>query len=624
MFGLSFLYPLFLLGAAAAAVPIVLHLLRESPPKVRFSAVRFLNNTRITSGRRDLRNLVLLALRVAALVLLAFSFARPFAGAAADAAAVTIVAMDTSFSMSAPGQFDRAVRLARDAVNAAAPDAAVGVIAFSDEAEVVSPVSLNRPEALAAIDKLQPGAGGTQYAGALDRAADLIASRSGRVVVVTDLQAQGWQRSHQTAIPESIDVEVADAGAPAGNLAITDVRQEGSTAVAVIRNAGSAARSGQARLSIDERASGTAGFTVSPGVSTEVRFEAPLPSLLTGGALSVSIDDDEGFRADDVRYLALNRPAPLKVLAITSHRAQSEAFYLERALLAANDRRAFEWTQVSAGSVDGPEKLTPYAVVLLLSVQGLNRRGADAVRAYVQSGGGVFVVAGPDMLPDSVRRTVGEDLRLRLSALPQASLAFAPVDLRHPIFRAFGASVGDLGRVEITRAVRIAEDGGGHVLARFSNGLPALIELETSSGRILCFASDLNRIWNDFPLHPTFVPFVHEAVRYLGAARPEPDAYLVSDAPAGVPRRPGVHVRAGTGGPAGSRRVAVNVDTSESDLTRQDAEQFARSIPRSDAVRDAGDTQQYNEEENRQGLWRYGVMLMVAVLVVESVVGRSK
>src|SRR4029450_9532484 len=109
---LSFLSPLFLVGAVAAAVPIVLHLLKREPEaRVRFSAVRLLKRAPVEhTQRRHLRELILLALRVTALVLLALAFARPFfaSGAAVASSGVTVVALDTSYSMSAPGRFERA------------------------------------------------------------------------------------------------------------------------------------------------------------------------------------------------------------------------------------------------------------------------------------------------------------------------------------------------------------------------------------------------------------------------------------------------------------------------------------------------------------------------------------
>ncbi|RPJ81906.1 MAG: hypothetical protein EHM13_09735, partial [Acidobacteria bacterium] len=71
--GLGFLAPAFLLGALAAAIPIVLHLLRRRPDSVfAFSAVRLLRPApRREARRRRLRNLLLLGLRVAVLLLLA-------------------------------------------------------------------------------------------------------------------------------------------------------------------------------------------------------------------------------------------------------------------------------------------------------------------------------------------------------------------------------------------------------------------------------------------------------------------------------------------------------------------------------------------------------------------------
>ncbi|MGH9331833.1 MAG: BatA domain-containing protein, partial [Vicinamibacterales bacterium] len=104
----SFLYPAFLLGAIAAAVPIVLHLIkREAAPEVRFSAVRLLRRAPTEQSRwHRLREWLLLASRVAAILLLAAAFARPYlAAGAGPGSTVTIVAVDTSLSMGAPGRF---------------------------------------------------------------------------------------------------------------------------------------------------------------------------------------------------------------------------------------------------------------------------------------------------------------------------------------------------------------------------------------------------------------------------------------------------------------------------------------------------------------------------------------
>src|SRR5262249_40542153 len=91
---MSFLAPLFLAATAAAAVPVVLHLLeRHTDRRVRFAAVALLRDAPVEhAARRRLRQWLLLALRVAALVLLAVVFARPFFPAAsARGARLTVV-----------------------------------------------------------------------------------------------------------------------------------------------------------------------------------------------------------------------------------------------------------------------------------------------------------------------------------------------------------------------------------------------------------------------------------------------------------------------------------------------------------------------------------------------------
>jgi hypothetical protein len=131
---MSFLYPAFLLGALAVAIPVVLHFLRrEVAPEVPFSAVRLLHRPPVPRGRRRrLRDLLLLVARAAALLLLSAAFARPYVKGAAASSALRIVAIDRSFSMGAPGAFAHALEIARRAVDEAGTGEGVGVIAFDD------------------------------------------------------------------------------------------------------------------------------------------------------------------------------------------------------------------------------------------------------------------------------------------------------------------------------------------------------------------------------------------------------------------------------------------------------------------------------------------------------------
>jgi hypothetical protein len=193
-----------------------------------------------------------------------------------------------------------------------------------------------------------------------------------------------------------------------------------------------------------------------------------------------------------------------------------------------------------------------------------------------------------------------------------------PSDLRHPIFQAFGARAGALSLVKFRRVASL--DGPAcQTLARFNSGEPALLECMAGEGRVLALASDLGNAWNDFPLHASFVPFVHESIRYLAGPRLQTLEFSPGTVPPGAVAEPGFAVLS-PDSPA-PRRVAVNVDPSESDPARLSADEFRAAVTRLDNPAAAAAESTAARQEERQRLWQYLLGLMVAMLVAESVLG---
>lgn len=105
MHGLGFIHPGFLAAGLAVALPIVIHLLfRQKARRVDIGSVYFLRVVlRDQAHRRNIGRWLLLALRVAGVLLLASLFARPYWKAPESPAAgkATIVLIDRSASMGA-------------------------------------------------------------------------------------------------------------------------------------------------------------------------------------------------------------------------------------------------------------------------------------------------------------------------------------------------------------------------------------------------------------------------------------------------------------------------------------------------------------------------------------------
>jgi hypothetical protein len=611
---MSFLYPAFLIGALAVAVPVILHLLRRDvAPDVPFTAVRLLRRSPIErSRRRRLRDLILLAARVAALLLLAAAFARPYLSASAEPAPMLIVAIDRSFSMGAPGQFERARQLAGDAIDESGMNGLVALIAFDERAQTVSAPG-SAADARSALDSVQPGYGATRFGPLVEKALEVAAGARARLVVVSDLQRAGWENEQPALVPTSLVVETRDSGQPAANVAVTQVRVAADRITASVRNSGTTPASGRVRALLGGKEVAVAPLNV-PAVSIQdvvIPYRAPAQ-----GALGVAIDDPSGFPADNTRYVALD-PAPRPpVLVVGADRAQS-GFYLARALEAAEDDATFETRIGNAGSLaeTSSADLAKNAAVVVLSTRALDRRGRDALAAYVRAGGGLLVAAGPDVDVGVLASTMNWP---QMSAVEQDAgpVRLSPTDLRHPIFGPFGALAANLGQVRFDRTWRLRTDGWD-VAARFTDGSAAVIERREESGRVVIFASDLDRRWNDFPLHPSFVPFAIETLRYVAGSRDQRRDYLVAHAPAGARPEPGVYKA------ADGRSVAVNVDPRESASDRITVEEFTGMIQQVQTPEEAPREAQAQQNEGRQNLWRYGVALMLLVLVAESFVGRA-
>ncbi len=606
---MSFLYPLFLAGSIAIALPIALHLLRRDiAPDVPFTAVRLLRQSPVERvHRRSLRDLLLLLARIAALLLLAAAFARPYIQGAA-APNLRIVAIDRSFSMGGGDRFARALERARAAIDAAPGGERVAVIAFDDRADLLAEPG-SAADARLSLTGLQAGFGATRYSTVFDRVEELASGAPGRLVVVTDLQQSGWGDSAPPTLPAGWELEVQDVGPAAANVALTSIAVEPTRVRATIANSGSTGRSGNVRMLLDDRLAASGKYTVGPGATTDVSIPWQAPAA---GGLKVAIDDPGGLAADDERFAIVGGSERPKVLVVGSE--DRGGLFLVRAL-GSSGRDDVEVTQGSRLAEMSADRVSSYAAIALMSTRGLDRRGRDLIAAYVTAGGGLLIAASPDLDP-AILATVGEWQPALSAAEHGERTTLAATDLRHPIFRPFGALAANLGQVRFDRTWNVAPEGWS-VIGRFSNGSPALLERNMGQGRVVLFASDLDRRWNDFPLHPSFVPFAIEATRYVAGDRPRPGTYLVADVPAGVEPRPGI-IRQTDG-----RLVAVNVDPGESLREPTSVADFMDRVATS-AVPAAQLAQlQARQTEAQQGYWQYGLLVMLAALVAESIVGRS-
>jgi hypothetical protein len=618
--GLAFLAPWFLAGAVFAGVPLLLHLLsREQARPTPFSAVDFVPAREVRQARRRRpSDLLLLLLRVAAIALLALAFARPLVRTAAGGRPdlPTVVAVDVSASLSAPGAFARAQQLAREAIDGA-PAGPVGLVTYDETARVVVAPVADRGVAARALSGLRPTLAGTSHAAGLQAAARSLGEAPGRIVLVTDRQVSVDDATVVEAAAGSA-LEVRGVEAPAGNLAVTDVRPRPGAVTAVVQNFGGRARATRVSLDAGGRPGGSAVLEdLPPGAATAV--DLALPPGATG-AVRVSVEDGQGAGLDDERWAMLDGVEPLPVLVVGESDARGRPGFVQRALEAAVDSQDRPLLAVTArpgeaADLRDPARLAAYRVVVLVGGRGVDGAASRAVRRYAEGGGGVLVVAGPGSDARLVGSVAGPAVGAGTGDDAAWPAALAVADPRHPVIAALGPMAGQVAAVRADRGLRLATPGplAGGVLLAFTNGLPALVEVPAGPGRMLVLASGLERDASDLARHAVFPALALEAVRYLAGPADRRQDVSAAELGEAAPELPGV---VSVGSPP--RRVAVNVAPAESSLEALRPEAIGSLSVVAPAGRGEPARAGAAAAEAGQRAWRVVLGLMFALLVVES------
>lgn len=539
---MSFLAPLFLLGLAALAVPVLIHLTqRERKVVVAFPSLMFLRKIPYESvKRRRIRDWFLLALRAAALALIVAAFARPFVRGSALSAAVggardIVLLVDRSYSMGFGDSWRRAQRAAVQALADMTPADRASVVFFADTAELAVRSTPDRARAVAAIEAAAPGPGATRFGPALKLAASLLADSTlprKAAILVSDFQRAGWQPDDTLRLPGGATLSVLDI-APADdvNLALTPVTlrrapfqgQDRVQVTAGVLNRGAAARQGVAvQLEIDGREVQTLRVDVAAHASATVTF-APvaLTSPHTRAAVRLGPEVRDALPRDDVFYFVLSPATPVPVLTVVPAGRTDSLVYLSRAL-GIGEAPRFEASTQSVEAL-GAEALGRARLVIVHDAN-VDEPVATRLMAFVENGGGLLVAAGPRAgWPAPRRAWLPAALDNPVDRTRGAAAKLSALDYGHVVFEPFRRPrSGDFTTANFYayRALTVARDAT--VLARFDTGEPALVERSAGRGRAVVFASTFDLAWNDLALKPVFLPFVHQLARHLSNYREQP------------------------------------------------------------------------------------------------------
>jgi len=360
----SFVEWIFLLGGLAVAGPVIAHLLAKPRfRRVPFTMLRFLRSGQIESqSRRKLRDLLILLLRCAIIVLIAMLFAQPILHIRPKPQRtrnVHFLGLDNSMSMAysdgRDSYLDRMIESAVDYIHAAETDSVFNIypLASPAQAEYLAP-RLTRGSALAAVKSLKVSPASAkmgEFLSALGRANEGRATGDeGRatgdavhVLLASDFTPNTLKQLldvQEPAKAHSIDYRPIVSPEPVNNAAIIEAH---TSAVAGDRIGINVTIANYGQTEQNRRL--TAKVKASESVLTEVSL---LPNqqrvyqaqIDIGGTergqpsvpIELSLSPGDGLRQDDTFYLAVSTPQHKTLTIILAGAATDQMFLVGTAL----------------------------------------------------------------------------------------------------------------------------------------------------------------------------------------------------------------------------------------------------------------------------------------------------
>jgi len=562
---MSLLAPFYFAGALAIGLPILFHLIRRRPRgEVHFSSLMFLRPTPPRLTRRSrLDHWPLLLIRALALMLLAAAFTRPFIRSASYSDSELpsrrmVIVVDTSASMRRAGLWEQAKSKVDEILSDLRPGDELALVAFDnkpttllrfDQTSGISPSQV-RSSVTSLLASTTPSWAGTDLGRAISYAADLavtyepensvslsenpqdtsatdVPRRSGspQMILVTDMQAGSKIESLQVyAWPDQLSLDVRQVSSSQRNnasaqvLRVRDNEPQETDRVRVrVFNSGDADQSSYRVSWIDADGNPIDAMglpiQVPPGQSRVVQMPSPEPGVT---ALTLQGDDHD---FDNRWHVVSPQPESLTLLNLGTESADSPVpdprssllYYLQRVPLSTNRRKVKTQTMSPDQLTEAPE---PKNVPLVVVTEPCSANTAALLRKYVTAGGQLLYVLADQRTiegsADSLRSITNVDGLKIAEAAVDDYVMLSRIDFRHPLFATMSdPQFNDFTKIRFWSHRTLTDyPESWHVLARFDDGDPALVEQIVGTGKMWVLAAGWQPEASQLALSSKFIPLI--------------------------------------------------------------------------------------------------------------------
>ena len=553
---MTFLNPVVLIGLAAAAIPIILHLLNLRKLRtIEFSTLRFLKELQQTKIRRlKLRQIILLIIRTLIIIFIVLAFARPtikgtlFGSIGSHARSTAVIILDNTFSMSVNDEHGERFKQAKDAAlnitQLLEEDDEAFFIRLSElPVAVINPATHDIGLLRKIISESQISPIHRNLENALRLSAELLAqsvNANKEIYIISDRQQTAFPNptGKNDSLPsfttqtQLFFVPIGSTPVPNASidsLSIISTIIENNKPVSVfvsVRNwSSNPLRNYVISAYLDGKNSAQSSIDIEPWTSHPLEIiVTPQKTGFVRGYLEL---EDDAVELDNRRYFTLSIPERTNIAILG--RSDKDSRFIRSALEARSRRN---------GSLLTIQDITPdkfrfsdlntVDVIISLNIPSFQESDCDRLKDFVERGNGLIIFPGPDIDINNYNRELLSKLQIPQveiitgSVLQPANLSFSLYDFDHPLFETIfekqrsgkTANIPGIESPSIQTALARKADKKSRTIITLNNGLPALTEHTLGYGKVLFFSIPASTEWSDFPIKGIFAPIMYRSVIY--------------------------------------------------------------------------------------------------------------
>jgi hypothetical protein len=552
---LNFSSPIFLFGLLAVSIPILIHLLtRRQQTHIKFSAVYLLMQSQKRSIKRSQPNkLLLLLLRCLAIACLSLGLAHPLYNFGASNASLpttpsaNVIILDDSYSMGWKSEknsvFKHAIDIASKVINQLTEGSLAYLILTSNPSKLAEGSGDNPEVLLKKLKFVKPSFFYADIGSSFSTALETLESstfKEKRIYVITDGDKNAWDDSKFSDINDRLnsvittifDLSFLRNGINKAAINNLETRQEFLTNSKFVRvkteivnfSKKKSIEKLSVKLNVNEKIISESSIHIDANTTGIKEFS--FPQFGIEPAIGFVELEDDALTADNQSFFAYRPNRKISVLAVDGDpktvATQSETFYLERALNPFYGSHSDIEPAVSTLEELPSRNLENFSVIFLCNVRELPPGYEFELEQFVNAGGSLFISLGDQVDPKFYNEKLGNLIPVIIQNINQAQnpkdeFKLSLKNTNHPVLEGFEEKiVREMEAIRFNSFFKVEPriDAKLNIPLQFSDGSAAAIETQFGKGKVILFVSTADRDWNDFPIQPTFLPWIQRWVKY--------------------------------------------------------------------------------------------------------------